>query len=98
MGQVCHNDVIICDQYLNDVSKKITGVSESVEKLISDYNMILNNLVESGIAKGETNNILKEFSTQSKRLNGQLKALTDNLNGKISEYLENIEIFDLSIY
>lgn len=63
-------DVIIEDEYIEQMGEYLSKEAEDIEEKIIQYIAILNGICTKGITKGETAKALAEFKEQAEVLKG----------------------------
>ncbi|MCF2681966.1 hypothetical protein [Faecalicatena contorta] len=63
-------DLIIEDEYVNEVGNYLKVEAEDIEKKLKEYISILKGVCEEGIVEGKTAEALKEFVSQAEAMKG----------------------------
>lgn len=98
MKKSMNTEVVVVDDYINDLSLKINETGKDINLIIAEYTRILSNIRETGITAGQTADAVEEFSEAAKCLNEKYLDACNCMFLILGAYIEDIDKADKYLY
>jgi len=92
------NELIIDDEYCKSMGKYFVNQGEQLEKQISEYISILQNVKSKAIISGEVSDALSVYIEYVKKLNKKISTISNSTNTEINKFLARIDSEDKYLF
>ena len=92
------NELIIDDEYCKAMGTYFAKQGEEMDKLISDYIAILQEVKNKAITSGEVSKTLNTYITYVKKMNKQIGSISTSTKTQINNFLARVDSEDKYLF
>ena len=92
------NNLIVSDEYINEMSEFFLKQGENLENMLDQYLAVLWVICNINITSGKIHDGLEAYKNAGKSLNGELKILSTVVSQTLKNFLNEIDEVDKYIY
>lgn len=92
------NELIIDDEYCKAMGTYFSKQGEEMDKLISDYIAILQEVKSKAITSGEVSKTLNTYITYVKKMNKQIGSISTSTKTQINNFLARVDSEDKYLF
>ena len=92
------NELIVDDDYCKAMGAYFEKQGKEIDKLISDYISIIEEVRNNGITSGNVSNALNSYIIYVKKLNKQIGNLSNSNKTQIDKFLAHVDELDRYLF
>lgn len=95
---MANKELIVDDEYCKKMGEYFKSQGEQIDKCISEYLSIMNNIKNAAIVRGDTNSALATYISKTSQLKGQILSLSSSAKTMTETFVRNIDVEDQYLF